>query len=255
MLETMRTYSETVRLWGEALHPLRGCVRLISFCCDAELLKSEHAHGLLRVLTRTLASGAIAPGCAVLVPSAALSFQYDAMTDWNKWQQRGETVLWRAQTNAHADHQKGWAERSVSWRETGVSAGGAVSERLFTATAGLRIVNSSLSPGYKAYYCMIAKHTLTLTHKGDAGCVWASYSPRTWFICTISRRAPSLPLIITVSSQHHPLQILSELSVTAQRKWRPCSDWNVLELQQLNSLTVDLTNIETSLSEPNLWLL
>lgn len=54
---------------------------LINFCCDTELLKSEHTHGLLRVLTRTLASGVIAPGCAVLVPSAVLPFKYDVMTD------------------------------------------------------------------------------------------------------------------------------------------------------------------------------
>lgn len=48
-----------------------------------------------------------------------------------------------------------------------MSAGSAASQCLLTATAGLRIVNSSLSPGYKAYYCMIAKHTLALTHKGE----------------------------------------------------------------------------------------
>lgn len=82
----MGIYSETVRLWGEALHPVGGCMKLINFCCDAELLKSEHTHGLLRVLTRTLASGVIAPGCVVLVPSAVLPFKYDVMTDWHQWQ-------------------------------------------------------------------------------------------------------------------------------------------------------------------------
>lgn len=82
MLETMRTYSRNSHTFeGEALHPLRGGARLINCCCDAELLKSERTHGLLRVLTRTLASSAIFPGCAVLVPSAALPFKYDMITD------------------------------------------------------------------------------------------------------------------------------------------------------------------------------
>lgn len=96
-------------------------------------------------------------------------------------------------------------------------------------------------------------HTHTYSQRGRWLCVGFVLSENLIHLYYF-KEAPSLPLIITMSSQHHPLQILSELSVTAQRKCGPCSDWNVLELE-LNSLTVDLTNIETSLSEPNLWLL
>lgn len=41
------------------------------------------------------------------------------------------------------------------------------------------------------------------------------------------KEALSLPLIITMSNQHHALQILSELSVTAPRKCGPCWECTV----------------------------
>lgn len=68
-------------------------------------------------------------------------------------------------------------------------------DRQTATTAGLRTVNSSLCPGYWAYYCISAKnththsHIHTHTHRGYTGCVWALIRAceRTWFNCTISR--------------------------------------------------------------------
>lgn len=103
----------------------------------------------------------------------------------------------------------------VSFRRLhGVKPSSCKSASRQTATpAGLRIVNSSLCPGYWAHYCIIKKthtHTHTLT-KGYTltGCVWALIraAKRPWFICAISRR-PESP---TNNNQHHHHQVQTSI--------------------------------------------
>lgn len=200
------------------------------------------------MLKRTLASSGNAPGCAVLVWYFLLN---DLQTDWHEWQQHRGKVLWRAKTRRPPQMMSNVLFFLITKKK---SVGVYAAPCLFAATAGLRIVNSSLCPGYWAYYCTITKHTLTHSQRGRRLCVGLILSENLIHLYYF-KEAPSLPLIITMSNQHHPLQILSELSVTDARKCRPCWAWNV-SLQQLNNQSTNYSGeTETPATEAKVLLL